>query len=199
MVAEQVIHLARDGAVIHLYTQYIWDGAAIHLADDSSVGINTFGWMTAGKKCCINSPPAIARSGRACDINVVLCFMGSTQTVTSVASFGLMVNEIMFKGHRILYIATSLCIWFSFVWPFLEGPSYWYLWQLSNMAGQWSIWKSISDCISAPGMLHQIQICLQSLFWDALTNAHNRSRLPEVFISLSQCRAGLRSNRNVFV
>ena len=30
---------------------------------------------------------------------------------------------------------------------------------------------------------------------DALTNAHNRSRLPEVFISLSQCR--LRSKKNI--
>ena len=95
-------------------------------------------------------------------------------------------HRMIFNGHWIFYFATSLCIWFSFVWPFLEGPSYWYLWQLSNMAGQWSIWKSISDCISAPGMLQlQIQICLQSLFWDALTNAHDRSRLPWVFISVA--------------
>ena len=81
----------------------------------------------------------------------------------------------------------ALCIWFSFVWPFLDGPSYWYLWQLSNMAGQWSIWKSISGCISPPGMLLQIQICLHHLFWDPLTNAHNRSRLPgglHIFVSV---------------
>ena len=41
----------------------------------------------------------------------------------------------------------------EFCLAIFRGPVIpWYLWQLSNMAGQWSIWKSIWLRISAPGM-----------------------------------------------
>ena len=90
---------------------------------------------SAGKKCCINSPPTIVTR------------------IWTLYEFCLH-RAMRWHGMRSSFVTSTTALYLvEFCLAIFRGPVIpWYLWQLSNMAGQWSIWKSIWLRISAPGM-----------------------------------------------